>query len=245
MPTGRPCTVVGCRSIARNNPWAPPRCERHRQRERRWLDALQPALQPKTINPLIRQIKQTISQDRTGKIEAVVIQLYQNLRGYVESVEQDLPPVRRFADGRRPRYRALSSNWTARAAQELLRSLSETKPLDAACVAGALFLLRHYEPARFVSEDGWLGTFVRTWRKCCGTIAFGSYWDHRLNRKRPVYRELPQRVTREIGGLLVTTYAPFAAYLLAHERRKAKLPQTIKNYLEDGFKSVEENSTSN
>jgi hypothetical protein len=214
-------------------------------RARRHGDPEQPAIQVKTLRPLVREIESIVAKDTTGKIEAVAVQLSMNLREYAESVVQDRERYEavqgRTQHGRRV-GRIPFPGWTAFAARELLRSLNAVTPTRAACVAGALFLLRHREPARFVSEDGWLGTFVRSWRKCCGKIAFGSYWDHRWNRKRPVYKELPIRASREIGLLLVTTYAPFAARLIAHEERKKRVPQVIRQYLDDAFTSLEQSN---
>jgi len=191
---------------------------------------LQPAIQTKTLRPIIDEIKRLVARDTTGKIEAVATQLHHNLQEYIEQVLSDVERGR------------LVARWTARGAGELLRSLTETKPLDAACAACALFLLRDRDPRRFVSETGWLHEFCRAWRKCCGKIALGSYWDHRCSRVRPVYKELPLRVAHEIGLLLVTTYAPFASRLIALEHKRAKLPQAIRSYLDDGFKSVEQTS---
>ena len=232
--SGRPCIVPGCKRLARINPWALPRgrsgrwCEHHRQRTRRHGDPLQPAIQTKTLRPLVKEIESIVAKDTTGRIEAVAVQLSANIREYVEAMLTDV------VNGRSVPM------WTARSCDELLRSLNAVSPTFAASAAGALFLLRHRESRYFVSEAGWLAEFVRAWRKLCGKIALGSYWDHRCSRVRPVYKELPIRVTREIGLLLTTTYAPFAARLIAHEDRKKKIPRVIRQYLDDAFTSLEQ-----
>src|SRR5262249_5515520 len=125
-----------------------------------------------------------------------------------------------------------------RACYELLRSLSETKPVAAACYAGALFLIRYRMPSRFVSEDGWLFEFTRAWRKCCSKIAVGFYWDHRDQRMRQHYRELPMRCVRQMDLLLTATYARFGARLVSREQRKDNLPATIRKYLDDSFAAM-------
>lgn len=228
-----PCKVRGCKLKARWSPWARGQagswCERHRQRARRWGgEPTQPAVQTKTLRPLVKEIEALVAKDKTGKIEAVALQLSANIRQYVESRLTDL------LNGRPVPM------WTARACDELLRSLNSVSPTFAACAAGSLFLLRHREPRYFVSDPGWLGAFVRVWRKLCGGLAVGSYWSRTRNRKEPVYKELPQRVTREIGLLLTTTYAPLAARLIAHEERQKKVPRVIRQYLDDAFTSLQQ-----
>ena len=227
-----PCKVSGCKLKARWSPWARGQagswCEQHRQRARRHGDPTQPAIQTKTLRPLVKEVERLVATDTTGKIEAVAVQLSANIREYVEARLTDLLSGRSVP------------MWTARACDELLRSLNGVSPTFAACAAGALFLLRHREPRYFVSDVGWLAESVRCWRKLCGKIAVGSYWSRTRNRSVPVYKELPQRVTREIGLLLTTTYAPFAARLIAHEERQKKIPRVIRQYLDDAFMSLEQ-----
>ena len=241
-----PCKVSDCKRLACGNIWAATRssswCHHHRQRARRHGDPLQPSIQTKTVRVVAREIERIVQRDASGKLEAVCHTLYQNLRGYVESVVQDRERYEaaqgRRADGHRV-GRTPFPGWTAFAARELLRALSAVTPVTAAANAGALFLMRHREPRRFVSEDGWHGAFVRTWRKCCGPIAFGYCWNHKRQRMEAHYRELPVRCVKQMALLLVTTYAPFASRLFALEQKREALPRVVRQYLDDAFAVID------
>jgi hypothetical protein len=199
-------------------------------RARRHGDPLQTWIQKKTLRPLLLYIRRLVKRDTTGKVEAVATQLWQNLREHVEEVVADTE------NGR------MVPRWTARGARLLLEALSQSTPVECACAAGALFLLREREPWRFVSEDGWRAEFVRAWRKQVSITAFGSYWDQRQNGGRggakPVYKELPLRVVQEIGLLLLTTYTPFAARVIRLDQRKRQVDQAVRQALDEGFASI-------
>lgn len=250
-PTGvSPCIVTGCTRKARGNIWAANRtcryCSHHRMRARRWLDPTQPVIHTVRVRGVAREIEKVVRRDKTGKIEAVATQLYQNLRGYLEGVAQDREQYEARVTqvgGRHLAGRKVFPGWTARAAYELLRSINTTTPLAAACYAGALFLVRYQEPRLFVSEEGWLGAFARTFRKLCGPIAVGFYWNERRGRKEQHYHELPVRVTRQLAELLVVTYTPFASRVIALEQKKQKLPRVIREYLDDAFAIIDGTKT--
>ncbi len=227
------CEVPGCGRPARYNPWAWRRknsrwCERCRRLVRKWGDPRQPVLLIKTVRPLIHEVQDVIKRDATGKLEAVATQLCLNLRDHVEEVVTDL-------DRGRP-----IPNWTARAARVLLEILTEKSPVECASAAAALFLLREREPRRFVSDDGWRHTFVRTWRKALSKTAFGSYWDHRRQRALPMYRELPLHVVQNMAALLLTTFAPLGSRIVLLDQRRGKRgQQAIKQALDEAFDAID------
>jgi len=199
-------------------------------RARRHGDPQQQWVQKKTLRSHIKYIEGLLKRDPTGKLERVAVQLYLNLKGHVEEVITDLK------NGR------MVPRWTARGAYVLLQALSETTPVESACAAGALFLLREWQASRFVSEDGWRGEFVRCWRKQVSKTACGSYWDERLNGgkggAKAVYKELPLRVVQEIGLLLLATYTPFAARVIQHEVKERNVGKTMKQALDEGFAAI-------
>jgi len=187
-------------------------------------------VQKKTLRSHIKYVQGLLDRDHSGKLERVAVQLYINLKSHVEEVVADLEAGR------------MVPRWTARGAYVLLQALSESTPIKSACAAGALFLLRDWEPLRFVSEDGWRGEFVRAWRKQISKTACGSYWDQRRNGgkggAKPVYKELPLRVVQEIGLLLLATYTPFAARVIQHELKERNVGKTMKQALDEGFAAI-------
>ncbi len=227
------CLVPGCTTPARMNPWAAREkhsrfCRRHYECARRHGDPLQPTVRIQVLRPLVREIKKLIDRDKTGKLEAVATQLSLNLRDYAEDVITEIEAGR------------LVPYWTAAGACELLKALTQSTPVECACAAAALFLLRERDPRQFVSEWGWGHEFVRAWRKQCSVTAIGSFWDHRNQKHQRKYRELPFRVVRRMSQLLITTYAPFASRVINLDRKKLKMGAAIKAALDEGFAQYEQ-----
>ncbi len=227
------CETPGCGRPSRFNPYAVVRqnsrwCEPCRNRWRRWGDPRQSVLQMKALIPIVRKVLGVIERDRTTKIAAGASQLCLNLRDHVEEVLADLERGQTVW------------RWTDRACREILRCLRENEPVKCAAVAGALFLLRERAPRTFVSEEAWVHTFVRSWRKMLSDTAVGSYWDHREQKVHKVYKELPWQVVQNMGQLLITTFAPLGARLiLLEQRRRGKLGQeAVKQSLDAGFEDL-------
>jgi hypothetical protein len=104
----------------------------------------------------------------------------------------------------------------ARAYQEVIKLGDTVAADDIANVVMALYLLQHERRARFPSDDAFVFQMVRRVMRLTD-VNVGISHNHRTGRAVKVYRDLPPRVTKRLGAMLVAVYGQAGLYLAALE----------------------------
>jgi hypothetical protein len=104
----------------------------------------------------------------------------------------------------------------ARAHQEVIKLGDTVAADDIANVVMALYLLQHERRARFPSDDAFVFQMVRRVMRLTD-VNVGISHNHRTGRAVRVYRDLPPRVTKRLGAMLVAVYGQAGLYLAALE----------------------------
>jgi len=124
--------------------------------------------------------------------------------------------------------------WKKKATEEMMRVLRDVDATSGGVTVAAAFLMRDQEPRRFVSDPAFRTQLVRLWRSQTG-LAFGSFWNQRTDKVVSVYKDLPPRVVETIALFLVETYARFAGYVIAADRREKDRATALDETLSAGF----------
>ncbi|HEX2135780.1 MAG TPA: hypothetical protein VHG30_07715 [Microvirga sp.] len=82
----------------------------------------------------------------------------------------------------------------------------------------ALFLVREYQPRRFVSDERMVGAIVRQYRLPSGIARRWTY-DRKRNKDVGWFKSLPKQVTEFLGKTIIEAYAPWIAHVVQAERR--------------------------
>lgn len=104
----------------------------------------------------------------------------------------------------------------ARAHQEVIKLADNVKADEVASVVLALYLLQHERPARFPSDEAFMFQLVRRVMRLTD-VNVGVSHNSRTGRAVRVYRDLPPRVTRLLGGWLVEVYGRAGLYIASLE----------------------------
>lgn len=104
----------------------------------------------------------------------------------------------------------------ARAHQEIIKLAGNVKPDEIANVVLALYLLQHERPARFPSDEAFTFQLVRRVMRLTD-VNVGVSHNSRTGRAVRVYRDLPPRVTRLLGGWLAEVYGRAGLYIAGLE----------------------------
>jgi hypothetical protein len=116
----------------------------------------------------------------------------------------------------------------------VLKVLGDADAVQSGIVVAAVFLLRHLEPRRFVSDRGFEFQLVRLWRSQT-RLSFGSFYNAKTDQTVSTYRDLPPRVVQELALLLVPTYSRFAGYVVAAFHKNLARRAALKESLAEGF----------
>ena len=84
-----------------------------------------------------------------------------------------------------------------------------------------MYLMQDQRSRGFVSDEAFDFQMVRRVRGLTDTNA-GSYWDHREQRARRVYRDIPPRVTQAMAFILKEAFGAPAIFLADKERKNAE-----------------------
>jgi hypothetical protein len=104
----------------------------------------------------------------------------------------------------------------ARAHHEVIKLGDAVAADDIANVVMALYLIQHERPARFPSDDAFVFQMVRRVMRLTD-VNVGVSHNARTGRSVKVYRDLPPRVTKRLGAMLVEVFGLAALYVAALE----------------------------
>jgi hypothetical protein len=200
-------------------------CELHRQRWRRNGEPTQERITKKEVRPYVRQARQIVERDTSGRIETALQQIHGILRDHTAVI---------VGDAERGRWVA---KWQERAAQETLNVLSDVDAVTCGVTIGGVFLLRLVEPRLFKSDRGFTFQLARLFRGQTD-LSYGEYYNYQTGKTKKTYKDLPTQVVHEIGRLLIEVYARWAGHLLQIERRERERRHAVRSGLDEGFAGI-------
>ncbi|MDY8109213.1 hypothetical protein U0C82_08655 [Fulvimarina sp. 2208YS6-2-32] len=92
-----------------------------------------------------------------------------------------------------------------RAARELLRIIEGANSRPAIDAALAMFMMQELEPRRFRSDRAFWAQLVRRVRGVAD-VSVGRRWDHRADRVRRVYSEVPPKALEYLQAWIVEAF---------------------------------------
>jgi hypothetical protein len=110
--------------------------------------------------------------------------------------------------------------WERLAAHHMAAIGNEVEPWTVVRTALAMYLMQDQQPRRFITDVAFDFQLVRRVRGLAETNA-GSYWDHKEQRSKRVYRDIPPRVTQSMAQPLKDAFGAAGLTLAAKEREDA------------------------
>lgn len=210
----RQCVVPGCQEQADGYST---KCGSHKTRERRHGDARQTPVTARELQPYVARVEKRVKANPDSPAWAVLDARWG-----------------RIVDGCRAvlaaRERGQAGNvheWHAAAEAIKLEDTEGGRKVAAVALAMAAFRLEH--PHRFATGRAYEFQLVRRVRGQ-SAVNRGVTWDHKRQRSRTVYREMPPKATALLGSWLVAAYGSAGAQLAVMEEeartREAKTLET-------------------
>jgi uncharacterized protein (DUF924 family) len=104
-----------------------------------------------------------------------------------------------------------------RAAEELVKLSGQVKAQEVIHTALAVFILQDQHPRKFYSDAGFRFQLVRRVRALTD-LNVGAWWDHKANKVKRVYRDLPIQCTSIMGQWLAEAFGGAGIRLAELER---------------------------
>ncbi len=103
------------------------------------------------------------------------------------------------------------------AAHEIKKLREAVEPRTVIVMALAMYVMLDQEPRRFRSDEAFTTQLVRRVRGL-SDVNVGEWYDHKTNRMKRVYRELPPRVVQVLANWIVPVLGGVGIKLAALER---------------------------
>jgi hypothetical protein len=184
-------------------------CNTHRHRERRHGDVLQKGILGADLKPYLRNLDKRQNVSPNAKLWGMLAARWGTLIGRCNGILT----VRSIGTP--------TDRWESQAAAELVRVAEQTTAQTAWRTAVAMFLLREYEPRRFVSDRAFLVQLGRRVRHLAEANS-GSFWDPVTGRTKFAYRDPNPRVAVLIGQWLAETFGVAGVHFAEQDREEAE-----------------------
>jgi hypothetical protein len=183
-----------------------PLCTAHHSRARVHGDPRQTLITRQELKPFEDRVRKVMATRNQALIVSTLTEINDRIRRYAEA------EIAQFHRG------TASNRHLITACDQLQKVSTNVDPVRIAVTLAALFLLRDYQPRRFVSDEGMVGAIVRQYRLPSG-IARGMTYDRKRNKDIGWFKSLPKEVTRYMGKVIVEMYGPWIAHLVQAEKR--------------------------
>lgn len=199
----RPCRVPGCgaETPSRYSPY----CANHKARLRRHGAVDQPAITSALLKPYRGLVQARVEKNRDNPAWG---QLAGRWAGVVDHARSTIASHERGKSG--PKHEL-------KAAHEIMKIADAVHASEVVETALAMFIMQELEPRRFSSDDAFRVQLVRRVRALTDVHA-GTFYDHRADRTRRVYRELSPRAVKVIGEWFVEAFGVAGLRLARLER---------------------------
>lgn len=196
------CRVHGCPAEAHGYSTY---CQNHKQNTRRHGAPTQEGVTAHELRPYVSLVE--ARKDKNPGSEAWTI--LTDRWGVVQ--EHSKATLQRFIEGR------AGSRAERLAAHHLVTVGRAVEPWVVVKTALALFIMQEQRPTRFATDAAFDFQLVRRVRGLTETSA-GSYWDHKEQRSKRVYRDIPPRVIQAMALPLKAAFGTAGLMLAAKER---------------------------
>lgn len=222
--SSRSCEVTGCFNEVTSR--YSRLCEKHKKVKRRNGDPRQETIRKHTLEPFVKQVREIIRKDKTGKIEIGLMKIRDGLR----SQAQDR--LDRF-------YRKGEAmvSYNVKTAAELEKVLKDTDAVTCGCTIAAMYLLQENNPRLFKTDIGFRFQLARIFRGL-SDMNKGSYYNHKTGKTQRAYRDIPPKVMQGIADALVSMYGSFIAHILNRVRQEAAEKEMPQKLIKEGFESI-------
>jgi hypothetical protein len=222
--SSRFCEVSGCKNEVKST--YSRLCDKHKKTKRRNGDSEQETIRKHMLEPHVKQVREIIKRDKTGKIEMGLMRIRESL------LSQAQERLDRFYRNGEP---MVADN--VKVSTELKKVLEKTDALTCGCTIAGLYLLREQNPRLFKSDTGFFFQLARSFR-ALSDMNKGSYYNQKTGKTQRVYRDIPPRVMEGIADALKTVYSSFIGHIVNRIRQEAGEKEVPQNLIKEGFESI-------
>lgn len=196
------CRVHGCPAAAHGYSTY---CQNHKQNTRRHGAPTQEGVTVHELRPYASLVEARKAKNPSSEAWTILTDRW----GVVQ--DHSKATLQRFIEGR------AGSRVERLAAHHLVTVGRSVEPWVVVKTALALFMMQEQHPARFASDAAFDSQLVRRVRGLTETNA-GAYWDHKEQRSKRVYRDIPPRVIQAMARPLKAAFGAAGLMLAAKER---------------------------
>lgn len=200
-------------------------CTHHKQAQRRHGHPEQGGVTVHDLAPYVRRVEARQAKNATSEawamLEARWVNLTRQAQETLATYSSGVAMIRQQVEA-------------ARHIQTLAGSVPAGK---VATTALAMFLLLHDQPRRFRSDRAFSFQLVRRVRALTEANA-GVYWDHKEQRNRRVYRDMPPKVTEVLAIALRAAFGGAGVMLADKDRADAQQAQEERQQLANALEAL-------
>lgn len=197
-----PCRATGCPAAAHGYSTF---CQNHKQNQRRHGSPTQEGVTVHELRPYVNLVETRKTKNPTSEAWAILSARWDVVQDHARATLQS------FSEGR-------AGNRADRlAAHHLARVGQSVEAWVVVKTALGMFVMQEQRPTRFVTDAAFDFQLVRRVRGLTESNA-GAYWDHKEQRSKRVYRDIPPRVIHAMAHPLKAAFGAAGLMLAAKER---------------------------
>jgi len=216
------CVVHGCGTAVAGYSTL---CTHHKQAQRRHGHPEQGGVTIHELAPYVLRVEARQAKNATSEAWAILAARWEAL------ARQAQETLATYASG------AAMIRQQVEAAQHIHTLAGSVPAGKVATTALAMFLLLDDQPRRFRSDRAFSFQLVRRVRALTEANA-GIYWDHKQQRSRKVYRDMPPKVTEVLAMALRAAFGGAGAMLADKDRADAHKAQEERQQLANALESL-------
>jgi hypothetical protein len=202
----RTCAVPGCSESTSGYSTL---CHQHKQAQRRHGSPTQLGVTSLELSPYVALVDARKAKNPNSEAWSIL----QGRWGVL--VDAARSTLKRYDEGQ------VSPLAAVRASDHICNVADNVAPWEVISTAIAMFILQEQQPRRFTSDAAFDFQLVRRVLRLAPSNA-GTYWDHKENRSRKVYRDVPPRVIKTLAVPLKEAFGAPGLMLAAREREDAQ-----------------------
>lgn len=211
----RLCTIEGCTNKAAGFSTL---CHRHKRIKRRHGHPSQICITVADLKPYRRRVRDRMVKHSENHAWSILRDRWMRILSIAEGNE---------AKSSKFRYQR-------KAHEEIARLGKDVSPDAVIEMTLAMYLLQEDQPRVFRSDRAFDFQLVRRVRGLAETNA-GEYWDHKEQRTRRVYRDLPPKSAEIIADYLKATFAVAGLYVARLEEKEMDMERQEKVRLQEAL----------
>ena len=201
-------------------------CRQHKQAQRRHGSPTQRGVTSQELRPYVALVDSRKAKNPNSDAWSI-------LRGrWGVVVDAARATLQRYSEGHASQRAAIQ------ASHHICNLADNVDPWEVISTAIAMVILQEQHPRRFTSDAAFDFQLVRRVLRLAPTNA-GTYWDHKENRSRKVYRDVPPRVIRTLAVPLKEAFGAPGLMLAAREKQDVAKAHAVRIQLNAALGSLE------